>query len=200
MATHSSILAQEIPWTEEPGSLWGHQESDMTEPACIMTHLNLQENYTAKIKTMSNSQQYRHICIYQQFLSRVLTLYQGEYEVLDIFYLFQQPYQGGTIFIPTSQVKNLRHQEIKNLPGSQNKQVVIIRFEPGQPDFKEHTLKHYCLRQICCDLEVGCGWHTQCRGVWGIFPAARFLPRETMPYRPQPHISRVYQLNGASQQ
>ena len=29
---------------------------------------------------------------YQQFLSRVLTLYQGEYEVLDIFYLFQQPY------------------------------------------------------------------------------------------------------------
>ena len=27
MATHSSILAQEIPWTEEPGGLyspWGH--------------------------------------------------------------------------------------------------------------------------------------------------------------------------------
>ena len=33
MATHSSILAWEIPWTEEPGgySPWGHKESDMTE-------------------------------------------------------------------------------------------------------------------------------------------------------------------------
>ena len=33
MATHSSILAWRIPWTEEPGgySPWGHKESDMTE-------------------------------------------------------------------------------------------------------------------------------------------------------------------------
>ena len=33
MATHSSILAWEIPWTEEPGRLqsMGSQESDMTE-------------------------------------------------------------------------------------------------------------------------------------------------------------------------
>ena len=33
MATHSSILAWKIPWTEEPGSysLWGREESDMTE-------------------------------------------------------------------------------------------------------------------------------------------------------------------------
>ena len=34
MATHSSILALEIPWTEEPGGLrspWGPKESDMTE-------------------------------------------------------------------------------------------------------------------------------------------------------------------------
>ena len=33
MATHSSILAWGIPWTEEPGgySPWGHKESDMTE-------------------------------------------------------------------------------------------------------------------------------------------------------------------------
>ena len=33
MATHSSILAWEIKWTEEPGRLyspWGHKESDMT--------------------------------------------------------------------------------------------------------------------------------------------------------------------------
>ena len=35
MATRSSILACEIPWTEEPGySPWGRKESDMTEHAC----------------------------------------------------------------------------------------------------------------------------------------------------------------------
>ena len=26
MATHSSILAWRIPWTEEPGGLWGHTD------------------------------------------------------------------------------------------------------------------------------------------------------------------------------
>ena len=33
MATHSSILAWKIPWTEEPGELQslGQKESDMTE-------------------------------------------------------------------------------------------------------------------------------------------------------------------------
>ena len=33
MATHSSILAWRISWTEEPGGLqsWGHKESDTTE-------------------------------------------------------------------------------------------------------------------------------------------------------------------------
>ena len=33
IATHSSILAWEIPWTEEPGQLQsiGHKESDTTE-------------------------------------------------------------------------------------------------------------------------------------------------------------------------
>ena len=33
MATHSSILAWRIPWTEEPVgySPWGHKASDMTE-------------------------------------------------------------------------------------------------------------------------------------------------------------------------
>ena len=36
MATHSSILAWRIPWTEEPGgySPWGRKESDMTERLC----------------------------------------------------------------------------------------------------------------------------------------------------------------------
>ena len=34
MATHSSILAWRIPWTEEPGGLyspWGPKELDVTE-------------------------------------------------------------------------------------------------------------------------------------------------------------------------
>ena len=33
MATHSSVLAWEVPWTEEPGGLQstGSQESDTTE-------------------------------------------------------------------------------------------------------------------------------------------------------------------------
>ena len=33
MAAHSSILAWEIPWTEEPGGLqsWGRKESDTTK-------------------------------------------------------------------------------------------------------------------------------------------------------------------------
>ena len=35
MATHSSILAWRIPWTEELGVYgpWGRKESDMTEAA-----------------------------------------------------------------------------------------------------------------------------------------------------------------------
>ena len=37
MATHSSILAGKIPWTEEAGySLWGHRESDTAKP--LNTH------------------------------------------------------------------------------------------------------------------------------------------------------------------
>ena len=39
MATHSSIVAKRIPWTEEPGySPWGHKESDMpawSDSACM---------------------------------------------------------------------------------------------------------------------------------------------------------------------
>ena len=36
MATHSSILAEIIPWTEEPGRLspWDHKEWDTAELAC----------------------------------------------------------------------------------------------------------------------------------------------------------------------
>ena len=37
LATHFSILARKIPWTEEPGRVakgpWGHKELDMAEHA-----------------------------------------------------------------------------------------------------------------------------------------------------------------------
>ena len=42
MATHSNILAWEIPWTEEPGlagySPWDCKESYMTEHTCVYMH------------------------------------------------------------------------------------------------------------------------------------------------------------------
>ena len=41
MATHSSIVAWKIPWTEEPGGLhssWGHKESDATERTRTQLH------------------------------------------------------------------------------------------------------------------------------------------------------------------
>ena len=43
-ATHASILAWRIPWTEEPGSLQstGHKESDTTEqPSLSLSHHTL---------------------------------------------------------------------------------------------------------------------------------------------------------------
>ena len=44
MAVHSSLLAWEIPWTEEPGSPWGCKESDTTEPLTVsVLFLNAQE-------------------------------------------------------------------------------------------------------------------------------------------------------------
>ena len=44
MATHSSILAWTIPWTEEPGGLQslGHKELDMTEGLTLLTTTNLE--------------------------------------------------------------------------------------------------------------------------------------------------------------
>ena len=45
MATHSSILAWRIPWTEEPGRLQSmdHKESDTTEHAHTHTHTHTRE-------------------------------------------------------------------------------------------------------------------------------------------------------------
>ena len=55
MATHSSILAWRIPWTEETDSPWGHKESDMTEQLTLSLQVignwiltfTIQENHTA---------------------------------------------------------------------------------------------------------------------------------------------------------
>ena len=43
MTIHSSILAWETPWTEEPGgySPQGHKEADTTEHVCTHTHEEL---------------------------------------------------------------------------------------------------------------------------------------------------------------
>ena len=38
MATYFSVLARIIPWTEEPGRLWGGKELDTTEQ--LSTHYN----------------------------------------------------------------------------------------------------------------------------------------------------------------
>ena len=48
MATHSSILAWEIPWTEEAGrySPWGHKDSDTTESLNTHTHTHTHTRLT----------------------------------------------------------------------------------------------------------------------------------------------------------
>ena len=47
MATHSSILAWRIPWTEEPGELHStglqRKESDLTEPLTLVSFSNKAE-------------------------------------------------------------------------------------------------------------------------------------------------------------
>ena len=51
MATHSSILAWRIPWTEEPGRLyspWDGRESDMTEQLNNNSLINLIGNKSFK--------------------------------------------------------------------------------------------------------------------------------------------------------
>ena len=59
MATHSSILTWEIPWTEKPGGLQtvGSQELDMTEQLTVSLSL---------FHTMYTTHQYKLI-IYTQY-------------------------------------------------------------------------------------------------------------------------------------
>ena len=45
MATHSSILAWRIPWTEEPGGLQSLEESDTTER---LTQMQLESNLSSE--------------------------------------------------------------------------------------------------------------------------------------------------------
>ena len=61
MATHSSILAWKIPWTEEPVgySPWGHKQSDMTEPL----HFHFEEKF---IQT---------VCPFYVWVVRVLSVF-----------------------------------------------------------------------------------------------------------------------------
>ena len=53
MATHSSILAWRIPWTEEPGRLWGCKESDTTEVLSPHTRTNNFNQYMEEVKFIS---------------------------------------------------------------------------------------------------------------------------------------------------
>ena len=57
MATHSSILAWRIPWTEVPGglhSVWGHRESDMTEAT---QHIHWHYIYEISVNTVETETQ-----------------------------------------------------------------------------------------------------------------------------------------------
>ena len=48
MATHSSILAWRIPWTEEPSGLyspWGRKELDMAEQLSLSSTIDLGKSY-----------------------------------------------------------------------------------------------------------------------------------------------------------
>ena len=55
MATHSSILAQKISWTEEPDGLqsWGCKESDMTEHTHTCTSLIKMYSYCKAKKCLT---------------------------------------------------------------------------------------------------------------------------------------------------
>ena len=52
IATHSSILAWEIPSTEEPGSLqsMGHKELVMAEQLCTHTHIFIKKKLLREIE------------------------------------------------------------------------------------------------------------------------------------------------------
>ena len=66
MATHSSMLAWRIPWTEEPGSLqsMGLQRVDMTEAT---EHAHMHANEIIYVKHLGTCQS--HVINYSIFYS-----------------------------------------------------------------------------------------------------------------------------------
>ena len=67
MATHSSILAWEIPWTEEHGGLqssWGHKELDMTERVCARTHTHTHTHQKGRFQSPISHLQSDTLCWY----------------------------------------------------------------------------------------------------------------------------------------
>ena len=83
MATHASILAWKIPWTEELGRRWSHKESDTTEHTHTSSFIyllidtgtpNLGVTNKVAINTMYNYL-YRHVlslllgkCLHERWL------------------------------------------------------------------------------------------------------------------------------------
>ena len=70
MATHFSILAWKMPWTEEPGRLhpWGGKELDKTEHA--HTHTLCHESVQAKIQeTVPTARVCVCVCVYRWLFS-----------------------------------------------------------------------------------------------------------------------------------
>ena len=53
MATHSSILAWRIPWTVEPGRLWGRKESDTTERLTLPLHTSKFTSGLSEIQSLT---------------------------------------------------------------------------------------------------------------------------------------------------
>ena len=80
MATHSSILAWESPWTKEPSGLyyspWGHKESDMTEQLSTAQQGEIKK--TIPCTTTSKRINYQRI----NLMKEVKDLYTENYKTL----------------------------------------------------------------------------------------------------------------------
>ena len=76
MATHSSILAWRIPWTEESGSPWGCKELDMTERACTHTHTHTQLSLSRTLLRLLYYDSWGSIIVIQslRLMSKMLTI------------------------------------------------------------------------------------------------------------------------------
>ena len=69
MATHSSILAHKIPWTEEPGRLQsiGHKEWDTSERTYTHTH-SLSNHITIYLfVSLTDMGLFPRFCCYKQY-------------------------------------------------------------------------------------------------------------------------------------